>query len=69
MKRLTVPIIAILFLVAITAASCDGDATIPPTGEELVSSCIDCHSDIEVLAIMAEPQQEQEEPEEASGEG
>ena len=69
MNKLVLPIVVILFLVAIAAVGCDGDATTPPTGEELVSSCVTCHSNIELLEETAAPQPEEEEPEEASGEG
>ena len=69
MNRLMLPIVVILFLIAIAAVGCDGDATTPPVSKELVSSCVACHSDIELLEETAAPQPEEEEPEEASGEG
>jgi len=70
-KRLVVPIGVLLFLavVIIVAIFCSEDVATSAPGEAATSSCIDCHSDIELLEQMATVVEEEEEPAESEGEG
>ena len=44
-------------------------AVTPPEGEEVVSSCVSCHSDKDLLKEVASPEPEEEKSEATSGEG
>ena len=74
MKRLVLlVVITMLVLVALTAAGCaETEPAVTPEGEEIVSSCVSCHSDKDLLQKAASPEGEEEKseatetPEEAS---
>jgi len=70
MKRLVLAVVAILVLVALVAAGCaeKEPAVTPEEGEEIVSSCVGCHTDKDLLKEVATPE-EKEESEATSGEG
>jgi cytochrome c553 len=70
MKRLVLAFTLILVLVALAAAGCaEKEAAVsPPEGEEVVSSCVSCHTDKDLLKEVATPE-EKEESEATSGEG
>jgi hypothetical protein len=61
MKRLTFIALALFILFVLVASGCAPDSG-PPPGEE-VSTCVNCHSDKDLLKEVAS-----EEEEEASGE-
>lgn len=71
MKRLVVPVAILLFLavVVVVAIFCSEDVATSAPGEAATSSCIDCHSDVELLEQVADVVEEEEEPEESEGEG
>ena len=70
MKRLVLAVFLILTLVTIGAAGCaeEEPAVTPEEVEEVVSSCVGCHSNKEVLQAVASPE-EREESEATTGEG
>ena len=70
MKRLVLIASVMLVLVALTAAGCaeKEPAVTPEEGEEIVSSCVSCHSDKDLLKEVATPE-EKEVSEATSGEG
>ena len=70
MKRLFLAVIVILILVTIGATGCaDKESGLTPEdGEALVSSCVACHTDKDLLKEVATPE-EKEESEVTSGEG
>ena len=70
MKRLVLAVALMLVLVVLAAAGCaeEEPAVTPGEGEEVVSSCITCHSDKDLLKEVATPE-EKEESEATSGEG
>ena len=70
MKRLVSAVIVILVLVTIAAGGCAEEeaAVTPEEGEQVVSSCVSCHSDKDLLQQVATPE-EKETSEETSGEG
>ena len=71
MKRLVVPVAILLFLavVVVVAIFCSEDVATSAPGEAATSSCIDCHSDVELLEQVADVVEEEAEPEESEGEG
>lgn len=71
MKRLVIPVAILLFLavVVVVAIFCSEDVATSAPGEAVTSSCIDCHSDIELLEEVAVVVEEEEEPAESEGEG
>lgn len=66
MKRLAFIIAGIFILALIIAAGCSPDAG-PPPGEE-VSTCVNCHSDKNLLKEVAS-EEEEETSGQTSGEG
>jgi len=70
MKRLVLAVATILVLVALAGAGCaeKEPAVTPEEGEEVVSSCVTCHTDKDLLKEVATPE-EKEESEATSGEG
>ena len=70
MKRLVLMVSVILVLVALEAVGCaeEEPAVTPEEGEEVVSSCVSCHTDKDLLKEVATPE-EKEESEATSGEG
>jgi len=68
MKRLVFTVIGVLIIVLLVAVGCEEEGVGPPPeeGEELVSSCVTCHSDKDILKELAV---EPEVVEEAEGEG
>jgi len=70
MKRLVVAVSVILIVVIIGAAGCaeKEPAVTPEEGEEIVSSCVSCHSDKDLLKEVALPEEEGK-SESTSGEG
>jgi len=71
MKRLVLVVAVTIVLVALAAAGCAQKeaAVTPPEGEEVVSSCVSCHSDKDLLKEVASPEPEEEKSEATSGEG
>ena len=69
MKRLVLVISTILLMVSFVAAGCaEKEPTPTADGEEVVSSCVSCHTDKELLKEVATPEEE-EVSEATSGEG
>ena len=70
MKRLVLIVAVVLVLVALVTAGCAEQelAVTPEEGGEVVSSCVDCHTDKDLLKEVATPE-EKEESEATSGEG
>jgi hypothetical protein len=71
MKRLLFAVIGVLILVTLISVGCvveDGIRPTPDEGEEVVASCITCHSDKDLLKQTATTLEE-EKSEETSGEG
>lgn len=71
MKRLLFAVIGVLILVTIVAVGCvveEGVGPAPDEGEEVVASCVTCHSDKDLLKQTATALEE-EKSEETSGEG
>ena len=66
MKRLGLVVIVILVLVTMVTVGCTS-TPVPAPGEE-VSTCVQCHSDKDLLKEVASPEEEAE-SEETSGEG
>ena len=71
MNRLVLVIAVTIVLVALAAAGCAQKeaAVTAPEGEEIVSSCVSCHSDQGLLKEVASPEPEEEKSEATSGEG
>ena len=71
MKRLFLAVIVILVLVTIGAAGCaeKESGLTPEDGEVLVSSCVACHTDKDLLKEVAASEPEEEKSEATSGEG
>ena len=71
MKKFVFAIIGVLAVVSLVAAGCgeEESAVTPGEGEELVSSCVSCHSDKDLLKEVASPEPEEEKSEATSGEG
>ena len=69
MKRLVAAVFTIIVLLALGAVGCaEEEPTVPPEGEEIVSSCVSCHTDKDLLKEVATPE-EAETSEATSGEG
>ena len=71
MKRLVLVIPIILVLVLLAVAGCAEKEPVSPTpveGEDVVSSCVTCHSDKDLLKAVASPEEE-EVSETTTGEG
>lgn len=70
-KRLVLGIIVILGLVTIASVGCaDKESGLTPEdGEALVSSCVACHTDKDLLKEVATSEPEEEKSEATSGEG
>jgi len=61
MKRLVTVVIVILVLVALAAIGCTNKELIGPsaeTGDEVVTSCVTCHTDKATLKEIATPEEE-----------
>ena len=72
MKRLVFAIVGVLIIVPLLAAGCTGKepaGIILEEGGVVVSSCVTCHTDKEVLKAVANPEPEEEQSEATSGEG
>ena len=67
MKRLVIAVIVILTLVALAAAGCAEKETQP--APEVVSSCVTCHTDKDILKEVAAPEPEEAKSEATTGEG
>jgi hypothetical protein len=70
MKRLVFVVVVILVLVTLGAAGCaEEEPTVTSEeGVEVLSSCVSCHSDEDLLKEVATPE-EKETSEETTGEG
>ncbi|MFW6126542.1 MAG: hypothetical protein ACOC58_05495 [Chloroflexota bacterium] len=71
MKKFLVPLVIVVFVAAVVVVAlvCTEEVHTSTPPEVVTSSCVDCHSDIELLETVAEVPVEVEEPEEPSGEG
>ncbi len=72
MKRLVLAVTVILVLVTLAAAGCAGQEPVSlAPGEEqgIVSSCVTCHTDKDILKEVATPEPEEAKSEATSGEG
>jgi cytochrome c553 len=72
MKRLVTAVTAILVVMALAASGCSNKTLVgpsPESGQEIVSSCITCHTDKDTLKEVASPEPEAAASEETSGEG
>jgi len=71
MKRLVLVFVAALVLLALAAAGCaeKEPAVTPEEGEAVVSSCVACHTDKDLLKEVASPEPEEEKSEATTGEG
>jgi hypothetical protein len=69
MKRLLLIFTAILILTTIIAAGCGQKAVVKGPEAVVVSSCVTCHTDKDMLKETAEPEPEEEKSEETKGEG
>lgn len=67
MKKLLLVGIGILFLLLVVVAGCTSMDK-PAPGEE-VSTCVTCHSDKDLLKVVANPEPEEQKSEAISGEG
>ena len=70
MKRLALAVVVMLVLATLAATGCAEEelAVTPVEGQEVVSSCVSCHSDKDLLKEIASPEEE-EKSEATSGEG
>ena len=70
MKRLVLAIVTILALATLGTVGCaeKEPAATPEEGKEIVSSCVSCHGDEDLLREVASPEEE-ETSEETTGEG
>jgi len=70
MKRLVLAVVAILVLVSLAAAGCaeKEPAVTPEEGEAVVSSCVACHTDKDLLKEVATTKEEAK-SEATTGEG
>jgi nitrate/TMAO reductase-like tetraheme cytochrome c subunit len=69
MKRLVLIVVLILVMIGLAAGCAEKEpAVTPEEGVEVVSSCVSCHSDKDLLKEVASPELE-EKSEETSGEG
>ena len=71
MKRLVLAGLVILVLLTLAVAGCaeEEPAVVPGEGEEIVSSCVGCHTDEERLKETASPEAAEEKSEATTGEG
>ena len=72
MKKLVTALTVILVLVVFAAAGCTNTNMIgspPGAGEEILSSCVSCHTDKALLQEVASPEYVEEVSEVTSGEG
>ncbi|MFC1914063.1 hypothetical protein ACFLXF_02180 [Chloroflexota bacterium] len=72
MKRLVLVVGIILVLVALVAIGCTNKDLVSPspeTGQEVVSTCIGCHTDKDTLKEVASLEPEEAKSEATSGEG
>jgi hypothetical protein len=70
MKRLVIIVTVILILVAIAVVGCaEKEPAVTPEGGEVVSSCVSCHTDKDLLKEVASPEPEAEKSEATTGEG
>jgi mono/diheme cytochrome c family protein len=70
MKRLVVLVIATLGLIAFAAAGCGEQLAVSPgEGQQVFSSCVECHTDKDTLKEVASPEPGEEKSEASSGEG
>lgn len=71
MKRLFLAVVVILTLVTTGVAGCaeEEPAVTPEEVEEVVSSCVGCHSNKEVLQAVASLEEGEEKSEVTTGEG
>ena len=67
MKRLVLAVMVILVLVVLAAAGCAEKEQGP--APEVVSSCVTCHTDKDILKEVAATEPEEEKSEATSGEG
>jgi cytochrome c553 len=67
MKRLVLAIIVILMLGALAVGCAEKETQ--PAPEEVVSSCVTCHTDKGILKEVAAPEPEEAESEATTGEG
>lgn len=70
-KRFWLLAAVMMVVVMLIAAGCAQKeaAVTPPEGKEVVSSCVSCHSDKDLLKEAASPQPKEEKSEATSGEG
>ena len=72
MKRLVMAVTVILVLVALVTIGCTNKELVgpsPETGQEVVSTCVACHTDKDTLKEVASPEAEETKSEATSGEG
>jgi len=72
MKRLALAVIALLVIVILAAAGCaekESASLLPEDGQEVVSTCVTCHTDKDILKEVATPEPEEVHSEATSGEG
>jgi len=70
MKRLVLAVVVILVLVTIGTVGCaKEEPAVTPEEEAVVSSCVSCHSDEDLLQEVASPEPTEEKSEATSGEG
>ena len=72
MNKMVTAFAVILVIVGFTAISCTNRnmaGLSPDTGQEIVSSCVSCHTDKALLKEVASPEPEKEVSEATSGEG
>jgi len=70
-KRLVLAVIVIFTLVTLAAAGCaeKEPGLAPEEAQDVVSSCVSCHSDKDTLKEVAKPEPEEATSEATSGEG
>ena len=71
MKKLVLAALVVFIPVTLVAAGCaeKEPAATPGKGEEVVSTCIACHTDENTLQEVASPEPAEEKSEQTSGEG
>jgi hypothetical protein len=72
MKRLVMAVTVIVLLAVFTALGCTNRELVGPspgTDQEVVSTCVDCHTSKDTLKEMASPEVEEVKSEATSGEG
>ncbi len=61
MKRLVTAVTAILVVIALAASGCSNKSLVGPSpepGQEIVSSCVSCHTDKDLLKEVASLEEE-----------